>query len=1189
MAVSPALSTPKKGVRPAPSDSVASPASRRRSEALAGGALALDVLGIRAGTEEEKRNQEQQWRALMEAWNRDGTEEERQLALQHPHVFFQLDIANATANRNAVPVAIRNRHRSLAVSAARSAAPCASYEPNVSPTPPPAAVSPGAHAAEAAGTVNGLAPMFRVYGVTEDGRSVCANVHGFFPYFYCEVPPSLQEQLLKEPGGGEGTNAITARFKAFLDEWLLKTQSSAKAYDARCLDVRIEKKESLMYFKPWKGPSLFFRITLVLPTWIAPTRTLIERGISIDASLSSAGPSAPTPAIAQAAPEAYTAEDAEEDMNAASEARDEASVAQQLEAARALAGAGGGVRVPLPVTTYESNIPFLLRYLVDTKTTGCSWLVDIECVKLQGEGFPEPETDPVIQISSIVVCQSPPDSPIDAESPLADLEARRRCKLTGGLERPLCRVLFSLRECSSIPGAVVVWFDEEKEMLSKWAEFVREVDPDFLTGYNCVNFDLNYLITRAATLKVEGFNRLSRLKMLESKIRDSSFSSRALGTHEGKEIPTEGRMQFDLLELVRREYKLKSYSLNFVSFEFLKEQKEDVHYSMIGDLFRGCPSSRRRIGVYCLKDAYLPLRLLNELLFLYNYVEMSRVTGTPLNFLLTRGQQIKVTAQLLRKCKELNYVVPAVKRSGGDNSVQYEGATVLDPRKGFYDKPIATLDFASLYPSIMIAHNICYSTLVAGPDAQRVNNSDDVTVTTTTPAHKFVKAHVRRGVLPMIVEELIAARKVARKEMAAAKDEMTKKVLNGRQLALKISANSVYGYTGTTTGGQLPCLEVATTITCFGRDMIDFTRREVEKMFCQDKGRANNATVVYGDTDSVMVHFGDHTIAEAMQLGEEAAQAISAKFIKPIRLEFEKVYCPFLLMNKKRYAGLLYTRPDKYDKIDSKGIETVRRDFSLLVQTMADTVLRKMLIDKDVEAAKEYTRKKVAELLQNKIDLSLLVQTKSLGKIDYDTRLPHVELAKKLRKRDPGTAPSVGDRVSYVVIQGSKGQAQYERAEDPLYVLEHSLPIDTQHYLEGIKKPLCRIFEGVMSNPESLFTGTHTLKRTVSISTQGALSKFIQRGLQCVGCRSVIREGTLCRHCQKNEAEIVVAKMAEMAAKEKEHSDLWTECQRCQGSLHQDVICVNRDCPIFYRRVKVKKEIGTLEERLSSLSLTTEW
>lgn len=99
------------------------------------------------------------------------------------------------------------------------------------------------------------------------------------------------------------------------------------------------------------------------------------------------------------------------------------------------------------------------------------------------------------------------------------------------------------------------------------------MDPDFLTGYNCINFDLCYLINRAHTLKAEGVTALSRLRSVESKVQDGRFSSRALGTHDTKEIAVEGRVQFDVLELVRREYKLKSYTLNYVSFEFLKEQK----------------------------------------------------------------------------------------------------------------------------------------------------------------------------------------------------------------------------------------------------------------------------------------------------------------------------------------------------------------------------------------------------------------------------------------------------------------------------------------------------------------------------------------------------------------------------------------------------------------------------------------
>jgi len=108
--------------------------------------------------------------------------------------------------------------------------------------------------------------------------------------------------------------------------------------------------------------------------------------------------------------------------------------------------------------------------------------------------------------------------------------------------------------------------------------------------------------------------------------------------------------------------------------------------------------------------------------------------------------------------------------------------------------------------------------------------------------------------------------------------------------------------------------------------MIEYTKKMVMDKFNQENGYENDSLVIYGDTDSVMVRFGTDSIAEAMRLGREAAELISATFTKPIKLEFEKVYCPYLLMNKKKYAGLLYTKPDKYDYIDAKGIETVRRD-----------------------------------------------------------------------------------------------------------------------------------------------------------------------------------------------------------------------------------------------------------------------
>jgi DNA polymerase delta subunit 1 len=199
---------------------------------------------------------------------------------------------------------------------------------------------------------------------------------------------------------------------------------------------------------------------------------------------------------------------------------------------------------------------------------------------------------------------------------------------------------------------------------------------------------------------------------------------------------------------------------------------------------------------------------------------------------------------------------------------------------------------------------------------------------------------------------LLGARKRAKKELAVETDPFKQAVLNGRQLALKVSANSVYGLTGATVG-KLPCLAVASSTTSYGRQMIEKTKEEVESRYTIANGYSHDAQVIYGDTDSVMVKFGPNDLAKCMELGNEAALHVSEKFIKPIKLEFEKVYFPYLLINKKRYAGLYWTNTEKYDKMDTKGIETVRRDNCRLVQTVIETSLRMLLIDRDVQGAQE--------------------------------------------------------------------------------------------------------------------------------------------------------------------------------------------------------------------------------------------
>jgi len=197
-----------------------------------------------------------------------------------------------------------------------------------------------------------------------------------------------------------------------------------------------------------------------------------------------------------------------------------------------------------------------------------------------------------------------------------------------------------------------------------------------------------------------------------------------------------------------------------------------------------------------------------------------------------------------------------------------------------------------------------------------------------------------------------------------------------------------------------------------------------------------------------MVKFGTDNIEDSMKLGREAAAYVSTFFKSPIKLEFEKVYYPFLLMNKKRYAGMLWTKTDEPDKMDCKGIETVRRDSCALVAEVVQKTLNHLLKDEierskkkkkaelegeefvgadPKETAKNYCKGMISDLLQNRIDLSLLVITKGLGKRSdeeskaagkntYTARQAHVELAEKMRKRDEASAPNVGDRVAYVMI-----------------------------------------------------------------------------------------------------------------------------------------------------------------------------
>lgn len=271
-----------------------------------------------------------------------------------------------------------------------------------------------------------------------------------------------------------------------------------------------------------------------------------------------------------------------------------------------------------------------------------------------------------------------------------------------------------------LSSTVIHAVQDERLMLMLWRRFVIETDPDILTGYNISGFDLPYVIERAKTLNLHEFGLLGRTAD-KSYVRTRTVTTRAYGTRQTKEVPITGRIVMDPLQFIIKDHKLRSYKLNNVAQHFLQMQKDDVHHSQIAKLYEGSDADRTRLARYCLMDSWLVLRLLDKLCSIVNFNEQAKVYGILVNMLLNDGQQKKVMAQLLRKLRTLGFVIPRLPQQ---NVKKYKGATVIKPMPGFYRTPINTLDFASLYPSIMIAHNLCYTTYLTPAQKAAMDPND---------------------------------------------------------------------------------------------------------------------------------------------------------------------------------------------------------------------------------------------------------------------------------------------------------------------------------------------------------------------------------------------------------------------------------------------------------------------------------
>ena len=746
---------------------------------------------------------------------------------------------------------------------------------------------------------------------------------------------------------------------------------------------------------------------------------------------------------------------------------------------------------PFPLKVYESNLDPMLRMMHRTGIQSTGWLdTGSECVRSNlahvnidlfcnnWETLTPVKRDdvaPFVVASFDIESNSStgkfPDADIDGDACFQI--ALTLCKL--GSDEPYDKTCLCFKKTDpNLEGSTIISYDTEREMLEAFRDYIIKQDIDIMTGWNIFGFDLEYIYKRAAKVGCgHSFYNLGKLKNVDSEMVYKRLSSSALGDNMLKLLPMTGRFIFDLFHEVKKGYKLDSYKLDNVSKLYLGDQKIDMPpKEMFARFVEGDPVKLREVAEYCIKDTLLPHRLMKRLCTLLNLLEMAKATWVPISFLVERGQQIKVFSQLTKKARELGFMVPTI-RYGAIPPEPYEGATVLEAQGGAYYTPITALDFEGLYPSIMMAHNLCYSTFVM--DERRYGNIPGVNYETfelNGGTYKF--AQDVPSLLPSILAELKQFRKQAKKDMAAATGFM-KEVYNGKQLAYKVSMNSIYGFTGAGKG-ILPCVPIASTTTFKGRSMIEETKEYVEKNF-------PGAKVRYGDTDSVMVEFdvGGRTGMDAIEyswdLGERAAEECTALFKKPNNLELEKVYCPYFLYSKKRYAAKLWTRDKEgemnMDYIDIKGLQVVRRDNTVFVREVCKELLDVVLESSDPGPPKQLALERAINLLEGEVPVDKLILSQQLGDSYKNPNLPHVRVRDKMRERKPGSEPQSGDRVPYILVKTDNPKAKaYEKAEDPVFMRENDIPVDYHHYFTNkFLNPICDLLEPLVKNPRTEIFG----------------------------------------------------------------------------------------------------------------------
>lgn len=771
-----------------------------------------------------------------------------------------------------------------------------------------------------------------------------------------------------------------------------------------------------------------------------------------------------------------------------------------------------------------------------------------------------------------------------------------------------------LKNISQALGLCIRPFASELEMIENFLLTIELYDPDILAGYEINSASWGYLIERMRNFYLS--NVLARLSRTNIK-GNGKFGDRWGYTHTSA-ITVNGRHMLNIWRVLRSELSLTSYSIENVCFHLL--HRSMPRYSNLKLSAWRKSDKINQIIMFCQYYSSVvdtALLILESQEIVIKNVEQSRLLGIDFNSNFYRGSQYKVEAILIRIAKPENMLLNSPsKQQVHEMKALTSLPLIMEPDSNFYKSPLVVLDFQSLYPSIMIAYNYCYSTILGKIEGfdQKLNGvgylrhvnlppglvdildkNDGINISPN--GFLFAATKFRKSILSKMLQEILNMRINTKSVASAFPDDIDlNKVCNSKQLALKLIANVTYGYASASFSGRMPNSDIADAIVSTGREILTKSIDIIDSS-------EFNAKVVYGDTDSLFVYFPGRSKENAFDFGKILAQRVTDLFPDPIKLKFEKVYHPCVLLAKKRYVGNCFEYKEQaLPKFEAKGIETIRRDGIPAQQKMVGKTIRILFETKNLSQVKEYVIKQFYKIIFNRVNVKDFCFAKEVRYGTYKNEKylpPGAIIAEKAVKKDPRSEPQYRERIPYLVIRDSSKERIKDRCVTPEAYLEslethHPYELDYEYYITRVLiPPLERVFNLIGVNVKEWYGNmTKSTKRLIKKSDDILLLGDTIERRECFRCGNNLEsdETKVCLECLEdrigvmNDLIMSRRKFAQVAA------DYFNLCETCNAKTYKsatkesfDEFCRNIDCSIYYMRAKSKIESKSIAAETSNI------